>query len=277
MTKLWFGPSGVPSKDGPEEAIAALEAGGYTACEIDFERGFWMDKDWAGRFGELARDARILLSVHAPLAAFMGHVDKSKKFKMALGMLDHTSGLALAAGADPVVIHPGFLLGRERAKALDDVIDQLGDLRERLESKGRAVPFGIEVMGRVRELGTAEDCFNIAARVPWVRPVLDFAHLHAVTDGAFTTVDSFAQILRLADEIMQPGDRIHIHFSDIAYANRNETKHLPYGDGTLRAEPLGEALATIDRPAVVISESPDDASHQAIRAALFSKVAAPTS
>jgi deoxyribonuclease-4 len=274
VNKLWFGPSGVPSKDSPEQAIAALQAGGYTACEIDFERGFWMDKEWAARFGELAREAGIVLSVHAPLAAFMGHADKGKKFKMALGMLDHTCGLAIAAGAEPVVIHPGFLLGRERAKALDDVVDQLGDLRDRLESKGRAVGFGIEVMGRVRELGTAEDCFNVAVRVPWVRPVLDFAHLHAVTDGAFTTADSFAQVLRLADEVMQPGDRIHIHFSDIAYANRNETKHLPYGDGTLRADPLAEALADVDRPAVVISESPDEASHQTIRAALLTRLAA---
>jgi deoxyribonuclease-4 len=276
MTKLWFGPSGVPSKDSPEEAISALQAGGYTACEIDFERGFWMDKDWAARFGQLARDAGILLSVHAPLAAFMGHADKGKKFKMALGMLDHTAGLAALAGADPVVIHPGFLLGRERGQAIDDVVDQLGELRERLEGKGRAVPFGIEVMGRVRELGTAEDCFNVASRVPWVRPVLDFAHLHAVTDGAFTNADAFAQVLRLADQVMQPNDRIHIHFSDIAYANQNETKHLPYGEGTLRADPLGEALATIDRPVVVISESPDEASHQQIRSALFSNVAAPT-
>ena len=45
-------------------------------------------------------------------------------------------------------------------------------------------------------------------------------------------------------------------------------KHLPYGDGTLRAEPLGDALARFERPATVISESPDEASHQAILAAL---------
>jgi endonuclease IV len=60
----------------------------------------------------------------------------------------------------------------------------------------------------------------------------------------------------------------HIHFSDIAYANRNETKHLPYGDGTLRADPLRAALDGFERPATVISESPDEASSQAIRAAL---------
>jgi endonuclease IV len=68
---------------------------------------------------------------------------------------------------------------------------------------------------------------------------------------------------------MEPGLPFHIHFSDIAYANRNETRHLPYGEGTLRAEPLREALARFDRPATVISESPDAASTDEIRAVLL--------
>jgi deoxyribonuclease-4 len=269
--QILFGPSGVPSRERPVEAIERLQAGGFSACEIDFEKSMWMDREWAEEFGRLAADASIALSVHAPLAAFMGHLDRGKKFRMALGMLDHTSGLAAAAGAAPVVIHPGFLLGREREDALKALNEQLGELRERLEGKGRGVPFGLEVMGRVREFGTAEDCFRVSAKLPWVRPVLDFAHLHAVTDGAFTEPEAFAGILRLADEVMAPGDRFHIHFSDIAYANQNETRHLPYGEGTLRAEPLAEALAGFQRPAVVISESPDETSHQRIGAVLTSR------
>ena len=98
--------------------------------------------------------------------------------------------------------------------------------------------------------------------------MIDFAHLHAVTDGAFTDVDAFAAMLALADELLEPDAPFHIHFSDIAFANRNETKHLPYGEGTLRAEPLAEALARFDRPATVISESPDLESDKAIQAAL---------
>ena len=170
-----------------------------------------------------------------------------------------------------MVFHPGFLLGRTREEALDSVVEQLAELRERLEGKDRAVPFGVEIMGRVRELGTAEDVFAISARSGgWVRPVLDFAHLHAVTDGAFVAPDDFAGVLGGADELLDPGVPFHVHFSDIAYANRNETKHLSYGEGTLRAEPLGEALARFERPATVISESPDEESHQAIVAALSS-------
>jgi deoxyribonuclease IV len=133
------------------------------------------------------------------------------------------------------------------------------------------MPFGVEVMGRVRDLGTADDVIEIARRLDgWVRPVLDFAHMHATSDGAFTDTEPFAAALEAADAVMEPGAPFHVHFSDVQFANRNETKHLPYGEGTLRAEPLGEALARFERPATVISESPDDESHQAIRAALAS-------
>jgi endonuclease IV len=60
----------------------------------------------------------------------------------------------------------------------------------------------------------------------------------------------------------------------VAYANRNETKHLRYGEGTLRAEPLAEALARFERPATVVSESPDEESHQAVQAILTAEAAA---
>ena len=44
--------------------------------------------------------------------------ERGKKLNMAIGMLDHSAGIALAAGAELVVFHPGFLLGREREQAL---------------------------------------------------------------------------------------------------------------------------------------------------------------
>src|SRR4029453_10833080 len=177
---LHYGPARVPSRDSPEEAIELLQERGFTACEIDFEGKFWMDYPWAERFGELAREADIVLSVHAPIAGFMGHAERGKKLNMAVGMLDHSAGIAKTAGAELVVFHPGFLLGRGREAAIDSVVEQAGELRERLVKKDRAVPFGVEIMGRVRELGTAEDVFAISSRLDWVRPVLDFAHLHAV-------------------------------------------------------------------------------------------------
>jgi deoxyribonuclease-4 len=267
------GPARVPARESPQAAIELLLERGYNACELDFEGKFWMDYAFAERLGELARDAGIALSVHAPIAGFMGHAERGKKLNMAVGMLDHSAGIAVAAGAELVVFHPGFLLGRSREDAIDSVVEQLGELRQRLESKGRAVPFGIEIMGRVRDLGSLEDVVEISARVEWVRPVLDFAHMHATSDGAFLDVEPFAAALAAADGVLEPGAPFHVHFSDIAFANRNETKHLSYGEGTLRAEPLRAALDRFERPATVISEAPDEASSQAIREILLGAAA----
>jgi deoxyribonuclease IV len=259
----------MPSRESPEQAVETILARGYSACEIDFESGFWMDYPFAEKLGELAREQDVALSVHAPLFGFMGHLEASgRKFTSAVGALDRSAGIAAASGAELVVFHPGFLLGRSREDAIDAVVEQLGMLRERLVKKDRGVPFGIEVMGRVRDLGSVDDVVEISRRVDWIRPVLDFAHMHATSDGAFLEPEPFREALELADGALEPGAPFHIHFSDIAFANRNETKHLSYGEGTLRAEPLREALTSFDRPATVISESPDEESSQAIRSVL---------
>src|SRR5215217_399040 len=60
------------------------------------------------------------------------------------------------------------------------------------------------------------------------------------------------------------------------FANLNETKHLPYGEGTLRADPLKQALRKFRRPATVISESPDLESHHAIQAVLAASARTPS-
>jgi len=269
-SRVRIGPARVPSQESPEEAIAILLERGYTACEIDFEGKFWMDYPFAERLGELAREGDVALSVHAPLFGFMGHLEASgRKFTSAVGALDRSAGIAAASGAELVVFHPGFLLGRSREDAVDAVVGQLGTLRERLEQKQRAVPFGVEVMGRVRDLGSVDDVIEISRRTSWVRPVLDFAHMHATSDGAFLDVEPFAAALAETDTVLEAGVPFHIHFSDIAFANRNETKHLSYGEGTLRVGLLRDALAQFGRPATIVSESPDETSSQIIKDVLL--------
>ena len=106
--------------------MEALLERGLSACEIDFEGRFWMDYPFAERFGTLCRDVDIALSVHAPIAGFMGHAERGKKLNMAVGMLDHSAGIAKTAGAEIVVFHPGFVLGRTPEDAIDAVVEQLG-------------------------------------------------------------------------------------------------------------------------------------------------------
>src|SRR5438105_3898079 len=136
MGLLRFGPARVPSRESPAVAIESLVERGYTACEIDFERDFWMGYPWAEELGQRARDADIALSVHAPLFGWVGHLEASgRKWTSALGALDRSAGIATACGAELVVFHPGFLLGRSKEDAIASVVEQLGLVRERLVAK----------------------------------------------------------------------------------------------------------------------------------------------
>src|SRR4029453_11274283 len=49
--KTRFGPARVPSRENPEAAIELLVERGDSACEIDFEGGFWMKPDGEGARG----------------------------------------------------------------------------------------------------------------------------------------------------------------------------------------------------------------------------------
>ena len=79
MGELRFGPARVLSRDSPSEAIDLLRERSYTANEIDFASGFWMDYAWAEEFGKLARRRKVVLSVHAPIAGFMGHLERDNE------------------------------------------------------------------------------------------------------------------------------------------------------------------------------------------------------
>src|SRR5262249_52037639 len=105
--KPHFYPARLPAHWSPQGAVEPRREPGLSACEIDFEAGFWMDYDFAEHLGELARENDIALSVHAPIAGFMGHAERGKKLNMAVGMLDHSAGIAKTAGAEVVVFHPG--------------------------------------------------------------------------------------------------------------------------------------------------------------------------
>ena len=72
------------------------------SCKLDVECGFRMDWEYAHDLKPAARRAGVALSIHAPLAAFLGHAEYGgRKHQMAVGMLDHTGGIAIARGAEP--------------------------------------------------------------------------------------------------------------------------------------------------------------------------------
>lgn len=262
---LVFGISTLPA-EGEDHGrfLDGLAERGVGALELAFTSGFpWKERD-CSRFGSLAAERGIRLSAHAPYFGSLTIADEDRS-KQSVAAIEHTVKLGAALGADIVCAHPGSI-GEHTSEQLFDLI------RPRLDwigSKvgGLGVSLGLETAGNDRGFGTLGDIALLAAEYPFVRPIVDWAHVHAMTGGGLTSTDAFAAVL---DFVVESFDAVkvaplHTQFSDNLFGPHGEIRHTVYGEGTLRVTPLVEAASAADVSMVVISESRDDASHEAIR------------
>jgi bifunctional non-homologous end joining protein LigD len=261
---LIYGISGMPP-EGVEHGtfLDDLAAKGHGAFELGFTGGFpWKEKQCA-RFGELAAERGIRLSAHAPYFGSLT-VDDEDRSKQSVAAIEHTMKLGAELGADIICAHPG-------AKGEHSSDGLLAMIRRRLDwigSKidGLGVSLGLETAGNDRGFGTLGDIAILAGEYPFVRPIVDWAHVHAMTGGGLTSVDAFAAVLGFVSESFDAVkvSPLHCQFSDNVFGPHGEIRHTAYGEGTLRIAPLVEAAVGADMPMVIISESRDAPSHEAI-------------
>jgi bifunctional non-homologous end joining protein LigD len=125
------------------------------------------------------------------------------------------------------------------------------------------VGLGLETAGKKSAFGSLGDIAQLAGEYNFVRPVVDWAHIHAMTGGALTSRDAFTSVLAFIREsfpgwMVQP---LQVQFSDNQFGDAGEIRHVAYGEGTLRVGPLVEAVVDAGMSMVLISEARDMKSH----------------
>jgi bifunctional non-homologous end joining protein LigD len=262
---LRFGISGLPPEDGDDEVfLDDLVAQGRRAYELAFVHGFPWKEPRCERFGALAAERDLTLSIHAPYFAILTS-DEPEKAVRTRAALEHTMKLGRLLRARTVVAHTGYAAGRS-AEELHDVAAQgLESIAPKVRHLG--VTLGLETSGTERSFGTLGDIALLAERFSFVRPVVDWAHVHAMSGGALTTRDAFGAVIQFLREHFSGWaiDPLQCQFTDNRFGRKGEIKHVPYGEGTLRVGPLIEAAVESGMRLVLISEAHDIASHRLIQ------------
>jgi len=259
-----FGISRMPPEGITDEAfLDSLAERGHEAFELPFVKEFPWKEARCEQFGRLAAERGIALSVHAPYFAVLTVEDPQNR-KRTLSALEHTMKLGRALGAHTVVAHSGHVKDRTPDQLHELAADGLDTIEPKVRHLG--VALGLETSGSKRAFGSLGDIALIAARYSFVRPVIDWAHVHAVSGGALTTAEAFLSVITFLREQF-PGwaiDPLHTQFSDNEFGSSGEIRHVAYGEGTLRSGPLAEAAEVSGLRMVVISEARDQPSHDLI-------------
>jgi bifunctional non-homologous end joining protein LigD len=252
-----------PSGMTDEEYLDSLLARGHDALELPFVHDFPWKERRCRDFGRLAAERNIVLSVHAPYFAVLT-VDDPDKRKLTLAALEHTMKLGRALGAHTIVAHTGYVKGRSAEELHELVEDGLRVIEPKVRHLG--VALGLETTGTDRAFGSLGDIALIAQAFSFVRPVVDWAHVHAKSGGALTSKEAFLSVISFLRENF-PGwaiDPLHTQFTDNLFGPKGEIKHVPYGEGTLRSSFLAEAAVEAGIRMIVISEAKEEESHDAI-------------
>ncbi len=263
MTLFRFGISTLPPDGDDAGFLDELVAKGHRSLELPFVTGFpWKEKR-CRTFGELAAARDVRLSIHAPYFAVLT-VQEEDKGAQCLAALEHTMKLGRWMGAPVIVAHLGNTHGEEPATLMDRVRERLTTVGPKVAAMG--VGLGLETAGSERSFGSLGDIAQLAGEFNFVRPVIDWAHVHAITGGGLTSKEAFLSVFGFLKEsfpgwMIQP---LHAQFTDNEFGKAGEIRHIPYGTGSLRVTPLLEAAMEAGVSMNLISEARESESHEAI-------------
>jgi deoxyribonuclease-4 len=259
---ILFGPAGIPIEmqgKGTAEGIAYCRKIGLGAMEVEFVHGVTMKEEGARAAGEVGKKENVILSCHAPY-----YINCCAKEKLKLeGSIRHIVGTAQAAywlTASPIVIHPGFYMGRTAAECRPLVLDTLQRCLDKMEAlKITGVAIGAELTGKKSAYGSLDDIIDLAEHfgLKQVMPVIDFAHYHA-REKRFATTEDYSRVLEKVEKKLgsAAGKNFHCHFSGIEIIEAGERNHLPISSNSPPFEPLAAAFVENGWSGRVICESP---------------------
>lgn len=269
MRQLRYGVAGLKDPKDLNASIDHLVSHGFAQCEVQFVKEFTLKEAEARRFGEMARDNGIALSVHAPYFAQLT-TKEPDRLKLHLGGLHHACKLASAMGATVVVCHPGSHHGRPPEELHEQVNANLADLGPRVSDLG--VKLGLETCGKRSQFGALGDIALLVKEHPFTTVVIDYAHIHALSNGQLNTPEAMEALFgyitsQFSFEHFWP---LHTHFSDNEFGPQGEIRHVPYGKGTLRISHVVQGASKFDMALTIVSEEKDPGSHVAIQEELKS-------
>ena len=116
-----------------------------------------------------------------------------------------------------------------------------------------------EVLGKSNQLGTLEEVIVLCSLDERLIPCIDFAHMHALTQGGMKTKEDFKQVFKFVEKHLgkERMKKSHIHFSRVEYGKGGEKKHWTYKDIEYGPDfnPLAQAIIEMDLEPVIICES----------------------
>ena len=262
---IYFGPSGNSESFYAEgykstwQAAEWLEKKGLNAFEYPFGRGVSLSDAAAETIRDEMSRHGIRVSAHAPYYINLSDPDPEKREK-SFRYITEAAAAVHKLGGDRIVVHAGAAMKLERKDALENCRRGLLEALERLDDLGLGdVHICPETMGKYSQIGDLAEIASFCAEDERLIPCVDFAHLHALSQGGLACAEDMARVLDLLEKYIgfDRARSLHIHFSTIEYTAAGEKRHRTFAEENYgpRFELLAPLLRERNYAPVIICES----------------------
>lgn len=260
--KLFFGPAGTPNstqKKNTIDGIKRVKTLGLNCMEIEFVRGVKMGISTAQAVADTSTSQNIALSAHAPYYINLNSVDE-EKIDASIERIYNAARIGAVCNAQSIVFHPAYYHKDLPEIVFDRVHNRLEKLVSRLQHENINTILRPETTGKPTQFGDLKETLILCSQLDNVLPCIDFAHLHARSNGKENSYEEFCIVLQQVETILgkEGLQNIHAHVSGIEYGSKGEKNHLLLKESDFNYTELMKALKDFKASGLIISESPDN-------------------
>ena len=261
MKKLLFGPAGVPLSAPSRstlDGVPQVRKLGLGCMELEFVRGIRMSTEVARQVKILAEKNDIVLTAHGPYYINLNSQDKAITEASVKRILD-TARIANLCGGYSITFHAAYYMTLPKEKVFGVVREKLLNITRTLSEEGVKLWIRPETTGKNSQFGYIDELIKLSQEVTGVLPCVDFAHLHARSNGKVNSFKEFSEVLEKLEKGIgrEALNNMHVHMSGIEYTEKGERNHLFLKDSDMNYKDLMRAFKEYKCKGCIINESPN--------------------
>lgn len=260
MNELKFLTAGIPilaDKKGYKVGFDVLKSMNLDGLEAEFVHGVRISTDSVLEVQKAVADG-FVVTCHGPYYINL-NAKEPDKVEASIKRISDTARIAKTLGAYSITYHAAFYMGGEKGNVFDTVAKHTETIMKTLKEEENNVWIRPETTGKATQWGDLEEIVKLSKMFDNVLPCVDFAHLHARSNGSYNTYDEFCKIFEfIGNELGDVAlNNFHAHLAGIEYSAKGEKKHLILEASDMNYKDLLKAFKHFNVKGVVVCESPN--------------------
>lgn len=261
MDKLHFITAGLPlssENKGYKKGLEILKEMNLDGLEVEFVHGVKMNESNQNLVKDFSAQNGNIVTCHGPYYINLNS-EEPEKIEASVVRILETARMGSAIGAYSITFHAAFYMKQKPEDVYNTVYSSMEKICLELEKENNNIWIRPETTGKGTQWGTLEEIVKLSKEFKNVLPCIDFAHIHARSNGGFNTYDDFSKMIEyvakeLGDDAL---NNMHMHLAGIEYGAKGEKNHLILEDSDMNYKDLLKAFKSFNIKGVLVCESPN--------------------